>query len=270
VSSADTPAQPVTSPPVRTSDRLIAVVESFLSRPTQTLSQVAAACGMELPTTTRYLQRLVEHQWLERDEVSRGYRLGVRLIELGEAARAEHPLVKRILPYMRDLLSQFDETVNLAVHRGEAVIIIEGLEGRWSVRRGASIGDRDNWTASSLGKAILAHLPGAAVDKLLADYPPVRLTDHSLTDIGEVKAQLAQIRQRGYAIDDEEGEVGLKCVGVPILDDHGHYTHALSVSGPVARMDQQLEDIISALTSTAARLAAAVRPRGGHDRGARP
>jgi DNA-binding IclR family transcriptional regulator len=222
---------------------------------------------MELPTATRYLRQLVEHRWLERDEVSRDYSLGVRLIEIGEASRAVRPMVKRILPHMQDLLVRFDETVNLAVHHGDEVVIIEALESRRSVRRGANIGDRDNWAASSLGKAILAHLPEATVDSLLAVYPPVRLTEHSITDLAALKAHLADIRRCGYALDDEEGEIGLKCVGVPIPDHRGRYTHALSVSGPKARMDPRLEEIISSLTSTAAQFAPAVEPGGRGARG---
>lgn len=255
------------SPPVRTSDRLIAVVESFLARPNQTLSQVAAACGMELPTATRYLRQLVGHGWLEKDEVSRDYSLGVRLIEIGEAARAARPLVKRILPYMQDLLARFDETVNLAVHHGEEVVIIEALESRRSVRRGANIGDRDNWAASSLGKAILAHLPEATVDSLLAAYPPVRLTENSILDLVTLKAHLAEIRQCGYALDDEEGEIGLKCVGVPIPDHRGRFTHALSVSGPTARIDPRLGEIITALKSASTQFASAAEPAGRSQRG---
>lgn len=254
-----------TPPPVRTGDRLIAVVESFLARPTQTLSQVAAACGMELPTTTRYLRQLVEHNWLERDEISRGYSLGVRMIEIGEASRAMRPLVKRILPQMQDLLARFDETVNLAVHHGDEILIIEALESRRSVRRGANIGDRDSWTSSSLGKAILAHLPATTVERLLAAYPPVRLTKNSITDPAAFEAHLAEIRRCGYAVDDEEADVGLKCVGVPIPDHHGRYNHALSISGPTARMDQRLDEIIGALTSTARAFASATQAAAAGD-----
>jgi IclR family acetate operon transcriptional repressor len=243
------------------SDRFVAVVESFLAAPIQTLSQVAAACGMELPTATRYLRQLAEHGWLERDEATRAYRLGVRLIEIGQAARVAQPLRKIVLPHMQELLARFDETVNLALQQEGEVVIIEALESRRSIRRGANVGDRDDWLVSSLGKAILAHLPPEAAESLLVVHPPVRHTKNTLTDPVAIKAELEKIRQLGYALDNEESELGLKCVGVPIPDHRGRYSHALSISGPTARIDARLDEIIAALKSVAEALAPASRGR---------
>jgi DNA-binding IclR family transcriptional regulator len=248
VSSDHPPDEWVNSPPVRTTDRLIAVVESFLTRPTQTLSQVAAASGMELPTATRYLRQLVAHGWLERDDETRTYSLGVRMVEIGKAARTAHPLRQAVLPYMQDLLSRFDETVNLAIHQSGEVVIIEALESRRSIRRGATVGERDGWFVSSLGKSILAHLPEDQVLDLLAAHPPRRLTEHTFVTKEAILADLADVRARGFALDDEESEIGLKCVGVPLRDYHGRVTHALSISGPTERMNARLDEITTAVT----------------------
>lgn len=247
------------SAPVRMSDRFVAVVESFLARPQQTLSEVAAACGMEPSTATRYLRQLVEHGWLERDERTRGYTLGVRLIEIGQAARLARPLRRVVLPHMRDLLARFDETINLAVHRSGEVVIIDALESGRSIRRGATVGDRDGWFSSSLGKSILAHLPEHRVLELLAEQPPVRRTSNTLMDRDAILADLAEVRARGYALDDEEAEIGLKCVGVPLRDHRGEVSHALSISGPTARIDARLEEITEALRA----VALSVRSGGG-------
>jgi DNA-binding IclR family transcriptional regulator len=237
--------------PIRLGDRLVAIVESFLDAPTQTLSDVSAACGTEPSTTTRYLRLLVEHGWLERDERTRAYSLGVRLIEVGHAARNARPLRQVMLPYMRELVTRFDETVNLAVHQAGQVVIIEALESGRSIRRGATIGDRDDWSVSSLGKAILAHLPRERVLELLAEYPPTRRTPNTLTTQKAIFDDLELVRKRGYALDDEEAETGLKCIGVPIRDHLGVYSYALSVSGPTARMDERFDEIVAALRAAA-------------------
>ncbi|WP_239332255.1 IclR family transcriptional regulator [Frankia sp. CiP3] len=242
--------------PTRLSDRLIGIVESFLAAPSQSLSEVAAACGLEPSTTTRYLRQLVDHGWLERDEVSRCYSLGVRMITIGHAARRARPLRGRVLPYMRELLARFDETINLAVNQTGEVVIIEALEGRRSIRRGATVGDRDDWFVSSLGKSILAHLPDDEVRELLRTRPPERHTALTRTDPADVLADLADIRRRGYALDNEEAEIGMKCVGVPIRDDRGRYRFALSVSGPTARMNDRLDDIVDALKAVARNVSA--------------
>jgi IclR family acetate operon transcriptional repressor len=237
--------------PVRLGDRLIAIVESFLEAPTQTLSDVSAACGMEPSTTTRYLRQLVEHDWLERDDRSRTYSLGVRLVAIGHAARSARPLRQRVLPHMRDLLERFDETVNLAVHQSGEVVVIEALESGRSFRRGASIGDRDNWFVSSLGKSILAYLPENEVQDLYDTHPPTRTTKNTIVGFDAVRAELDRVRRLGYALDDEESEIGLKCVGVAIRDQWGRRSHALSISGPTSRMNDRLDEIIDALKRVA-------------------
>lgn len=237
--------------PIRLSDRLVAVIESFIDRPRQTLSEVSAACGMEPSTATRYLRQLVEHGWLERDDSLRVYNLGVRMIEIGQAARLARPLRRIVLPYMRELVSRFDETINLAVHRAGEIVIIEALESGRSIRRGATVGDRDDWFVSSLGKSILAHLPSQQVLDLLAAQPPTRRTPNTLVDPEGILANLAEVRARGYALDNEEAEIGLKCVGVPVRDHRGVYSHALSISGPTARMDGRLEEIVAAMRTAA-------------------
>ena len=237
--------------PVRLSDRLIMVVESFLSSPPQTLSEVSVACGMEPSTATRYLRQFAEHGWLERDDALRTYCLGVGLLEIGQAARTARPLRRTVLPDMRELLARFDETISLAVHRSGEIAIIEALESGRSIRRGASVGDHDDWFVSSLGKSILAHLPEQEVLDLLSTHRPVRRTPNTLVDPDSILADLAEIRSRGYALDDEEADIGLKCVGVPIRDHRGRFTHALSISGPVARIDAKLDEIAGALIAVA-------------------
>ena len=239
------------TPPIRLGDRLIAIVETFLTAPRQSLSEVSAAVGMEPSTTTRYLRQLVEHDWLERDEDTRTYSLGVRMIAIGHAARSARPLRDRLLPYMRELVSRFDETVNLAVHQSGEVVVVEALEGGHSIRRGASVGDRDEWFTSSLGKAIMAHLPEWQVGQLYERHRPKPLTKHTMLDLDAILADLDTVRHNGYAMDNEEAEIGLKCVGVAIRDPHGRYTHALSISGPTARMDEHLTEAIEALKNVA-------------------
>jgi DNA-binding IclR family transcriptional regulator len=234
--------------PASRSDRLIAVVESFLVNSHQTLSEVSVACGMEPSTATRYLRHLVARGWLERHDETRTYSLGARLIEIGKAARTAHPLRQAVLPLMQDLLSRFDETVNLAVHQTGEIVIIEALESRRSIRRGATVGDRDGWFVSSLGKSILAHLPEEQVLTLLAAHPPQQLTQHTLVSREAILTDLADVRRRGFALDDEEAEIGLKCVGVPLRDYHGSVSHALSISGPTERINARLEEIITAMT----------------------
>jgi IclR family acetate operon transcriptional repressor len=240
----------------QSSDRLMTVVESFLSRPQQTLSEVAAACELGVPTASRYLHHMVERGWLERDRTTKHYTLGVALVTIGGAARAAQPIAARSMPYMKDLVAEFDETVNVAMKLQHEVIVVEALEGRQSIRGGAKAGDKDEWFNSSLGKAILAFSPEEEVRELLRRCPPQRRTSKTLVTEGAIFEDLAAVRQRGYALDDEESEIGLKCVGVPIWGGRA-VTHAMSVSGPTQRIDNRLDDIAARLKAAAAEISRA-------------
>lgn len=243
------------------SDRLMSVVESFLDTPQQTLSEVAAACGLGVPTAMRYLHHLVERGWLERDETSKSYSLGVALVTIGGAARAAQPIAARSMPYMKQLVATFDETVNVAMRLQNEVIVVEAVEGRQSMRGGAKAGDKDQWFNSSLGKAILAFSPEEDVRELLDRFPPQRRTARTLMTADEIFEDLAQVRARGYALDDEESEIGLKCVGVPIWGGPHTVSYAMSMSGPAQRIDNRLDEIAAQLQAAAAEISRANKGR---------
>jgi DNA-binding IclR family transcriptional regulator len=245
----------MTTTPVSSSARLMMIVESFLDHPHQNLSQVSASCGLDPATSSRYLRALVERGWITHDPGTRQYGLGVRLVVIGEAARRSTPLHRRLSPHLMRLLAEFDETVNLAMRHGDDVVIIDSLESSRSLRMGASLGDRDDWFVSSLGKSILSCLPRQEVLRLLAKNPPTRMTPSTLMAEREILGDLQAARTRGYALDVEEAEIGLTCVGVPILDDEGRYTHALSVSGATGRMLPRMDDVVSSLRKVADEMA---------------
>lgn len=235
----------------QSSDRLMSIIESFLAKPNQNLSEVALACDLEPPTAIRYLRQLVERGWLERDESTKSYMLGVALVTIGEAAQAMQPIRLRAMPYMQEILRKFNETVNIAINSRGTVVVIDALESKRSIRRGARVGEIDEWFVSSLGKSILAYLPENEVLDLLELYPPVPKTNKTLVDVKDILAGLAEIRERGYALDDEESEIGLKCVGVPIWSGGDRVNFALSVSGPTPRIEDRLDEIIDSLKQAA-------------------
>jgi IclR family acetate operon transcriptional repressor len=221
---------------------------------------VALACGLGAPTALRYLQHMVDRGWLERDPATKHYTLGVALVTIGGAARAAQPITARSMPYMKSLVAEFDETVNVAMKLHQEVIVVEALEGRQSIRGGAKAGDRDEWFNSSLGKAILAFSPEEEVLELIERFPPKPRTHKTLTSSEAILKDLAVVRERGYSLDDEESEIGLKCVGVPIWGGDA-VTYAMSVSGPAQRIDNRLDDIVEQLQAAAAEISRANKGR---------
>ena len=215
----------------RTMQLLGAVAEDG-GRP-KTLSEVARRAGMPESSALRYLATLAELGFVEHElggEQGR-YRLGVALFSVAERAIGNPDLRGLALPHMQLLLERYEETVNLAVFRQKRLVIIEVLEGLRSIRQGARVGEQDRLRSTALGKAILATYPDEEALELLHTEPIVQCTLRTITEDKDMLRELKSIRARGYAIDDEESEVGLRCVGVAREVQPGH-AFGLSVSGP--------------------------------------
>lgn len=217
-------------------DRAVAVLETFRDGGSLTQAEIARAAALSEATAFRYLTTLTHHGLVERDTASGRYTLGLRLFQLGEhalGADSRHAA----LPFMRDLCSDYGETVNLAVRNAGNLVLIEAVESSRSVRRGANIGDVDLWHASALGKAIMAALPDSEARELVSGGTWAQPTPNTHTTWRSLREDLVETRGRGYSVDDEEGEVGLRCIGAAIFDRHGRPRFALSVSGPTNRVD---------------------------------
>jgi IclR family acetate operon transcriptional repressor len=196
------------------------------------LAALARAAGLSEPTAMRYLATLADGEFAERDAGTGRYRLGLGVLVLGERALGDVDPRPIVLPYMEQLRTAYGHTVNLAAFRDGKIILIEVLEGIRSIRKGASVGEQDALHCTALGKAILAQLPRERTLALLEEQGLHAATERTLTSIEALEPQFRQIRTLGYAVDDEEGEVGLRCVGVAIVDRRGAPAYGLSISAP--------------------------------------
>jgi IclR family transcriptional regulator, acetate operon repressor len=236
-------------------DRAAAILDAFGDAPSLTLTKLARSVGLSESTTLRYVSSLVAHGFLERDEATKEYRVGLGLFQLGQRALRGRDVRRDALPHMKALLAQFDETVNLALVNQGQLVLIESLESARSLRKGATIGETDYWHASALGKAILAELPDEEVRQRLAGYPMTRLTDTTIVDVEELLIHLTLVRARGYATDAEETEEGLRCVAAAIRDVRGDPAYAISVSGLARRFTGAVtEEIGLAVARTTAEI----------------
>lgn len=224
-------------------DRIAAVLSALEGDRSTAQAEVARIAGLTEATTLRYLTSLAAHGLVERDARTGQYRLGLQLVRLAREVLAGGDARRLALPFMEKLRAEFDETTNLAIRHNDDLILIESLESSHSIRRGASVGDLDIWHTSALGKSILALLPDAEMRQILGRNLP-RFTPNTLTTLRELREDLATIRERGYAVDVEEAEADLCCVGAAIVNAEGRPTHALSVSGPTSRMTPKLRDAI--------------------------
>ena len=199
------------------------------------LTQIAEATQLPKSSIFRYLATLEEFNYLERDEKTERYHLGLKLLQLGALVAGRQDVRTIALPTMWQLRESFGETVNLAIPRNDKVIYLEILESQEIVKMATHVGAEDSIHATELVKAILAQLPLALVEKLLRE-PFARFTDYTITDMPTLFDQLEQIRQQGYALDDREGNMQARCVGAAIFDYRGQAVAAISVSGPENRL----------------------------------
>jgi IclR family acetate operon transcriptional repressor len=220
------------------------VLEALEGEGQPTLTELSARAGIPKATTLRILANLESRNYVDRDIHGR-YRLGLRLLQLGARATAGIDLRNVAQPVMEALRDEFEETVNLALPTNNGIVYIEILQSAHGLRMAASVGMRDAYHSSALGKAILAHLPDGRADEIIGPDPLERKTSRTLVTRASLFRELDQVRKQRFAIDEEENEIGARCIGAPIFDHLGTCIGAVSVSGPVSRLTSERAGVIA-------------------------
>jgi IclR family acetate operon transcriptional repressor len=195
------------------------------------LSRLAQESGLALPTIHRLIRTLVDLGYV-RQEPSRQYSLGPRLIRLGDSA--SHLLGTWSRPYLSRLVDALGESANLAMLDGDRVVYVAQAQSRQSMRMFTEVGRRVYPHCTAVGKALLAHLPPGDVHALLKRTGMPAQTEHTITEPARFAEEIDRVRAQGYAMDDGEQEIGVRCVAVPVLGTSNRL--AISVSGPAPRM----------------------------------
>jgi len=216
------------------------------------LSALAADTKMPLPTIHRLARTLIDLGYL-RQEPSRQYALGPRVLLLAESSSAMLSVIAR--PHLARLVDELGETANLASLDGDQILYISQVPSRHSMRMFTEVGRRVLPHCTAVGKAIMANMPPGEVRELLQRTGMPRHTEHTITDPETFAEQLRWSAEHGYATDDGEQELGVRCVAVAVPGVRVHL--ALSVSGPVGRMTPATVDrAVPLLTSAGKALAA--------------
>jgi DNA-binding IclR family transcriptional regulator len=194
------------------------------------LSEIVEKVGISRPTAYRFLQTLRKYGLVSRDEATGNYRLGAKILVLGAQMNGAVDLRKRALPLMQRLVEKTGLTAHLGVRDDNCIVYIDKVEGREPIRLATGVGWRSQIYSTGLGKAILAYLPQQALDSIVArGLQPC--TPKTLVTRDALLRELESVRSRGYAVDNEENELGVRCVGAPVFDHTGSVVAAMSVSG---------------------------------------
>ncbi len=219
------------------------------------LSRLAVDSGLPLSTIHRLVRTLVSRGYV-RQLPSRRYVLGPRLIHLGESS--SRTLGTWARPHLSDLVDAFGETANLAMLDGDRVVYVAQVPSRHSMRMFTEVGRRVHLHCTGVGKALLSQLPPETARELVERGGMPARTPLTVTDPDELMARLPRIAEQGYALDDGEQEIGVRCVAVPVPG--GPLMTAISVSGPEGRLPlESVPQVVALLKRTAAALAAELR-----------
>ncbi len=206
------------------------VLESFNGSEEVALNEISRRVGLNKSRTFRLLQTMAERGYIERSDDGNRYRLGMKLFERASNVRRDLKDVAR--QAMLDLNQKFNEAVNLAVIEDSHVVYLDIAESSRPFHTNATVGCRMPSHTTALGKAMLAFLPqddsASPLRKVLTALPS--------SQSQQLVRELDQVRRRGYAIDDEENEPGVGCIGAPIFDATGQPVAAISIAGSAHRI----------------------------------
>jgi DNA-binding IclR family transcriptional regulator len=234
---------------VRNAARLM---KAFLSREESIgVSELARRLKLGKSTVHRLLTTLATEGLIEQDGRTGGYRLGIVVFELGEAVRVHLDLHAAAGPVLASLREQTGESSQVGVLDGHEVVYVDRLESSQSLRLFTETGRRVPSFATSSGKVLLAHLPPERLDAVLATMPLAALTEQTITDPTDLRAELDRVRRRGWAEAVNEREVGVASVAAPIRDSHGTVIAAVSIGAPVMRLGPTRRRELGALIAEA-------------------
>jgi IclR family KDG regulon transcriptional repressor len=211
----------------------------------------AKRCDVSRPTAYRLLSTLVARGYVAPVEGA-AYRLGTQALSLSKKVLDSIDLPELAKPHMRHLSNVTNETVHLSILDNEEILYIAKVESSHSVRMASTIGTRNSLHCTAMGKAILAFLPRSDQSKLIEQLKLTGCTPAAIKDRAVLVEELVRVRTQKFALDNEESEEGVRCVGAPIFDHTGRAFAAISVSGPAYRLSVTRLNALSSLVIDAA------------------
>ncbi len=256
----NSPIPAAATPTIQVLERMFTLIDVLASRDeAMSLKEIAQKTGLHPSTTHRILNDLTLGRYVDRPEAG-SYRLGMRLLELGNAVKSRLDVREAALAPMRELHKLIQQPVNLSMRQGDEIVYIErAYSERSGMQVVRAIGGRAPLHLTSVGKLFLAVDDAVKVRAYANRTGLVGQTKTSLTDIHLLERELSRVRQYGTARDNEELEIGVRCMAAGIYDDQNKLVAGLSISAPADRID---EAWLAKLQSTAAEISTSLGYKG--------
>ncbi|MFE8697358.1 IclR family transcriptional regulator [Cytobacillus sp. FJAT-53684] len=203
------------------------------------VTEIANQMDINKSSVYRILSTLVQYGYIEQDKDTERYKLGYKFLEVSSRLLESIDLRTEAKPFLQELEKETNEVIHLVVYDQGEVVYIEKLDGNEALRMHSKVGKRAPMHCTSVGKAILAHLPSALVQDIIERKGLPSHTDKTITDKDVFLEELAEVRSKGFALDLQENEYGITCIAVPLFDHLGKVAAAVSISGPSIRMTEE-------------------------------
>src|ERR1700758_597660 len=249
-------------------ERALAMLEA-VAQDSEGLSNAEISRKLQIPkSSASYILRTLEKQgYLNRDAQSGKYRVGLKILSLSRGALSGIDVREVALPIMRHLVEKTNLTCHLAILDGPDAVYIEKVEPQGFIRMDTWVGRRMRVHATSVGKALVAHIPQERLEKILADRGMEKRTAKTLTTLPRLLKSLEKVREQGYAVDDEENNMGARCLGAPIFNQQGAIEASIGLSGTIGQVNSQtMPRILEALKDAARHVSMQLGYRAPHRR----
>ncbi|MEH7254458.1 IclR family transcriptional regulator [Neobacillus niacini] len=221
------------------------------------VTEIANQIDINKSSVFRTLSTLVQYGYIEQENETQKYKLGYKFLDMSTKLLESIDLRKEAKPFLQELENRTNEVIHLVVYDQGEVVYIEKLEGNETLRTHSKVGKRAHMHCTSVGKAILAHLPDNDVLTIIDRKGMPFHTEHTITEKEVLFDELKQVRQKGYSLDQEENEYGITCIAAPVFDHLGNIVAAVSISGPTTRMnDDRLNALGPIMIQTSQQLSA--------------
>ena len=238
---------------IKSLDRAMAVFEHLSTQSGVSLSALSEQLGESTATLYRILFTLEARGLVEFDQAQQLWHIGPGAFIIGARFLRRTSLVERARPVLRKLMEETGETANLGIEKSSHVLFVSQVETHANIRAFFPPGTLSPLHASGIGKALLAFMDSDQCDRIVAQQKLERFTEHTLCDAFALKEDLKAVRNRGYSIDGEEKNLGMRCIAAPVFNNYGEVVAGLSVSGPTSRVSTDKIDTLAASVKEAAK-----------------
>ncbi|NLX77123.1 MAG: IclR family transcriptional regulator [Clostridiaceae bacterium] len=238
---------------VQTLDRTLDIIELLATTPNgMGVTEIGQKTGLHKSTVYRLINALVKRGYLEKDQNTGLYKIGLKFVEISSLHLRQIELKTEVAPFMRDLSESTGQVTHLAILDETEVVYIEKIDVVQSLRMYSQIGKRVPVYCSALGKVLLSWQDSDYQELILEKTEYIRYTENTITNRDELADELEKVRERGWAVDNEEHEEGIRCIAAPINDFTGKVIAAISITGSKSIISPDKDEYYGSLVVKAA------------------